>query len=93
MDRNLIKLSSFFYNKQNIPATKHKIKLLIKEGYLKTFRINKEIYFYRDEVTEIFQIENDLSENYFNTESFLQTVCRASSTTSYRKQLIEILSK
>jgi len=93
LEDNLIKLSSFFYNKQNIPVTKNKVKLLIQEGYLNVNRINNVAYFNRDEVMKVVQIEKDLSENYLSTDSFLQTVCRSSSTTSYRKHLSEILSK
>ncbi|MCZ8535002.1 hypothetical protein, partial [Psychrobacillus psychrodurans] len=93
MESNLIKLSSFFYNKQNISVTKNKLKLFIKEGYLKIYQINNEIYFDRDKIIEILHVENDLSDNYLSTENFLQTICRASSTTTYRKKLIEILSK
>ncbi|RST76211.1 hypothetical protein D4T97_005375 [Siminovitchia acidinfaciens] len=93
MDGNLIKLSSFFYNKQNIPVTKNKVKLLIQEGYLKIFQINNDVYFNRDEVMKIVHIEKELSENYLSTDNFLQIVCKSSSTTSYRKHLSEILSK
>lgn len=93
LERNLIKLSSFFYNKQNIPITKNKVNLLIKEGYIKIYKIDNEIYFNRDDVIKIVQIENDLSKNYISTDSFLQTVCRTSSATFHRNYIVEILSK
>lgn len=92
MEDNLIDLSSFYYNKQNIPVTKNKVKLLIQEGNLTVNRINNVAYFNRDEIMKVVQIEKDLSENYLSSDSFLQTVCRSSSSTPYREQLGEILS-
>ena len=93
MENNLIKLTSFSYNKQSIPLTKSKINILIKGGYLKTKKIHNEEYFYRDEAMNILKIEQDLTDNYLTTEKFLIRVCRTSSTTFYSKSLIEILSK
>ena len=93
MEDNLINLSSFYYNKQNIPVTKNKVELLIQEGHLKISRINNICYFNRDEIMKVVQIEKDLAENYLSTDGFLKIVCRSSSPTSYRKHLYEILSK
>lgn len=93
MEDNLIDLSSFYYNKRNIPVTKNKVKLLIQEGHLNIIEINNVAYFNRDEIMKIVQIEKDLSENYLSTDNFLQIVCRSSSPSSYRERLNEILSK
>lgn len=93
MNKNLIKLSSFYYNKKDIPVTKRKVKTLIRESYLYINVINNETYFYYDDLLNIVNIEKDLSENYLSSDDFLQVVCKSTSTTSYRKQIYEILSK
>ncbi|MDQ0298696.1 hypothetical protein J2S78_001104 [Salibacterium salarium] len=93
MEDNHIDLSSFYYNKHNIPVTKNKVKLLIQEGHLTVNRINNIAYFNRDEIMKVVKIEKNISENYLSTDSFLKTVCRSSSCASYREHLFEILSK
>lgn len=93
MRNNYFNLKTFNYGKLGLFITKNKLTLLVKEGYLETKKINNINYIKYDKLTEIIELENELSNNYMSTNSFLQTVCRTSSSNLYKNQLTNILQK